>query len=83
MDQRFFQVFQGGFACLVVAGFVVLLFYPFWRIVQKAGYPGVMSLLLFIPVVNFIFLWVAALSDWPIEAQLRELRARAGVPATR
>jgi hypothetical protein len=59
---------------------VVLLFYPFWRIVAKAGYPGVMSLLLFIPVVNFIFLWVAALSEWPIEAQLREVRSRSAMP---
>ena len=25
-------------------------------------------------VVNFIFLWVAALTEWPIEARLRELR---------
>jgi hypothetical protein len=48
--------------------------YPFWRIVQKAGYQGVMSLLFFIPVVNLIFVW------GPIEAPLRELRARAGMP---
>jgi hypothetical protein len=72
--------YGGGFACLVFLGFVVLLFYPFWRIVSKAGYPGIMCLLLFVPVVNFIFLWVAALSDWPIERQLRELKARAGMP---
>lgn len=69
-----------GFGCLVFVGMVVLLFYPFWRIATKAGYPGVMSLLLFIPLVNFIFLWVAALSEWPIEAQLRDLRTRGGVP---
>jgi len=74
------RYYGGGFACLVFLGFVVLLFYPFWRVATKAGYPGVMSLLLFVPVVNFIFLWVAALSEWPIERQLRELKARAGMP---
>ena len=74
--------FRGGFGCLFFLGMVVLLFYPFWRIVTKAGYPGVMCLLLFVPVVNFIFLWIAALSEWPIEAQLRELKARAGMPTS-
>jgi len=69
-----------GFGCVVLLGCVVLVFYPFWRIVEKAGYPGVMSLLFFVPVVNFVFLWVAALNEWPIEQQLRELRARAGAP---
>jgi hypothetical protein len=73
-------IFRGGIGCLVFLGLVVLLFYPFWRIATKAGYPGVMSLLLFIPGVNFIFLWVAALSEWPIETQLRELRSRSGMP---
>jgi len=67
-----------GFGCLFVLGCVVLLVYPFWRIVEKAGYPGVMSLLFFVPVVNFIFVWLAATTEWPIETQLRD-RARAGV----
>jgi hypothetical protein len=69
-----------GFGCLFVLACIVLLFYPFWKIVTKAGYPGAMSLFFFIPIVNFIFVWIAATSDWPIETQLRELRARAGVP---
>lgn len=72
--------FRGGFGCIVFCAIVVLLFYPFWRIVTKAGYPGAMSLLLFIPVANFIFLWIAALNEWPIERQLRELRSRSGMP---
>ena len=81
MYDRYYGSHYGGvFACLVFIGLVVLLFYPFWRVVSKAGYPGIMSLLLFVPVVNFIFLWVAALSEWPIERQIRELKARAGLP---
>ena len=74
------DAFRGGFGCLIFLGLVVLLFYPFWRLCTKAGYPGVVSLLLFVPLVNFIFLWVAALSEWPIERQLRDLKARSGIP---
>ena len=76
-------LFRGGFGCIFFCAMVALLIYPFWRITQKAGYQGVMCLLLFIPIVNFIFLWVAALSEWPIEAQLRDLKARVGMPPAR
>jgi hypothetical protein len=75
-----FELFRGGFGCLVFLGMVVLLVYPFWQICTKAGYPGVMGLLFFIPLVNLIFLWVAALTEWPIERQLREIKARSGMP---
>jgi len=75
-----YDMFRGGFGCLVFLGMVVLLVYPFWRLCTKAGYPGIVCLLLFVPIVSIIFLWVAALSEWPIERQLRELRSRTGVP---
>jgi hypothetical protein len=75
-----YDAFRGGFGCLVFLGFVVLLFYPFWRLCTKAGYPGVICLLFFVPLVNVILLWIAALTEWPIERQLRDLKARAGMP---
>ena len=48
---------------LIIATIIVL---PFWRICQKAGYPGIMALLVFIPVVNLIFLYWFAFADWPV-----------------
>ena len=42
-----------------------LIVWPFWRICMKAGYPGIMALLVFIPVVNLIFLYWFAFADWP------------------
>ena len=44
----------GPLGMLAVAALIV---WPFWRICEKAGYPGVMALLVFIPVVNLIFLY--------------------------
>ena len=38
---------------------------PFWRICQRAGYPGWLGLLILIPVVNLLFLYFMAFSDWP------------------
>jgi uncharacterized membrane protein YhaH (DUF805 family) len=46
---------------------IILLVYllPVIKILHKAGYSGWWVLLLFIPVVNIIFLWVFAYADWP------------------
>jgi uncharacterized membrane protein YhaH (DUF805 family) len=42
---------------------------PVVKIVQKAGYSGWWCILLFIPVVNVVFLWIFAFARWP---KLRE-----------
>ncbi len=44
--------------------FAVLLI-PAWRIVSRAGFPGVLSLLLLIPLVNLVMIWVFAFVRWP------------------
>ncbi len=42
----------------------------FWKIFKKAGYPGALSLLLYIPVVNLALLIYFAFAKWPIEHKL-------------
>ncbi len=49
-----------------------------WKIATKAGYQGVLSLLMLIPVVNLVIYLMFAFGEWPIERDLRELRARVG-----
>jgi len=45
-------------------------------IFRKAGYSGIQIILLFVPIVNLVlFVWFA-LSEWPIQKELRELKAR-------
>ncbi len=38
---------------------------PLWRIVSKAGFPGVLALLVLVPIVNIVMLWVFAFVRWP------------------
>ena len=52
----------GPFGMLI---FAAILIVPFWRICEKAGYPGIASLLVLVPVVNVAFLYWLAFSDWP------------------
>jgi len=49
-----------------------------WRIAVKAGFSGPLSLLMLIPLVNFVILLIFAFGEWPIEAQLKALRG--GMP---
>jgi hypothetical protein len=47
-----------------------------WKIAEKAGYSGVMSLLMLIPLANVVFFLIFAFSEWPIEARLRQAGPR-------
>lgn len=44
---------------------VIVLVLPFWRICTKAGYPGLLSVLVVIPLVNIGFIYFLAFSRWP------------------
>ena len=63
---------MGLFAAL---GFIVWVFLTV-LIFRKAGYSGAQIILLFVPVVNLVlFVWFA-LTEWPIQKELREVKAR-------
>jgi len=56
---------MGGGGYLVMLVWVVIVVIPFWRICQKAGYPGALGLLTVIPLVNLVFLYYLAFATWP------------------
>jgi bacteriorhodopsin len=63
---------MGFFAFLGFIVWVVLMVLIF----KKAGYSGFQIILLFIPLVNVIaFIWFA-LTEWPIERELKSLKSR-------
>jgi hypothetical protein len=52
--------------------FLAIWVVGWWKIFSRAGYPGLLSLAMFIPIVNVVvFLWLAFL-PWPIQDELRE-----------
>jgi hypothetical protein len=57
---------------LVIATLVTItvlgpLFWPAWLVCRRAGLPGPLGLLIFVPAVNVLALWAFALLRWPIE----------------
>lgn len=49
---------------------LILVVVPFWKICEKAGYSGWLSLLIMVPLVNIGFLFYLAFSDWPRDRNL-------------
>ena len=47
-------------------GFAVLIIIPYWFIWKKAGFSPWFSLLMFVPLLNFIMLYVLAFSQWKV-----------------
>lgn len=52
-----------GLLWMILLAVVVVI--PFWRICSRAGYPGVISLLILVPLANLVFLYFLAFADWP------------------
>ena len=55
--------------------FSLVLIVPTWRICQRAGFSGAVSLLLLVPVIGgFIVMSILAFSDWPAGEAQRKAR---------
>jgi len=74
-----FQAF-GAMMWIFILAVLVFTVVIYWRIATKAGYSGALSLLMFVPLVNLIMLIIFAFSEWPIEQQVRALRAERSIP---
>ena len=53
---------------LIALIYIVVWIVPFWKIFPRAGWPSALSLLMLIPLLNFVLLWVLAFKRWPGEA---------------
>lgn len=63
----------GLFIAVIVAALVI---FPHWRMFQRAGYSGALSLLMLVPLVNLIVLLWFAFADWPaLRAQSADMAA--------
>lgn len=58
---------------LIVVAFLVV---PFWKIFSKAGYPGIISILMLVPFLNLVLLFFLGFSDWPVLKELNALRQK-------
>ncbi len=50
---------------IVLIALLFIVVFPTIKILNKAGYSGWWCVLMFVPLVNWIMLWVFAYADWP------------------
>ena len=43
---------------------------PYWKIFQKAGFPGALALTQIVPLLGLLVLFYVAFAEWPIHRQL-------------
>jgi len=55
-----------GFHGLWLIGSIIAII-PFWRICERAGLSPWLSLLLLIPLVNILFVYYVAFTEWPAQ----------------
>jgi fatty acid desaturase len=76
--QQMLTAMAGVWLVLVILGAVLV--FVFWGMIfSRAGYSFAMALLMFIPLVNFIWLLIFAFSRWPVQRELDHYR-RMGPP---
>ena len=63
---------EPGAGILEIMIVLIIALFPFWKISTKAGFPGVMALLILVPLVNLIFLYYLALAPWPALQEAQE-----------
>lgn len=72
---------MGIFAMIVWLVTIVITIVVSCKIFSKAGYSWALGLLMLIPIVNFIMMLVLAFSEWPIQKEIKALKAQPA-PAT-
>jgi hypothetical protein len=63
-----------GLAEIMMLGLAVLVVVGWWKILSRVGYPGFLSLLLFVPIVNVVVFLLFAYLPWPIEDEREEAK---------
>jgi hypothetical protein len=70
----------GGVIAIVVISLVFFIAYlwAYVNIIRRTGYSGWWVLIGLVPIANIVMFFVFAFKEWPIQRELRALRAQAG-----
>jgi len=60
---------NGGFVVVALAVWFVIFGIPLMQIIHRTGYSRAWVLIMFVPVVNIVFLWIYAFRRWPVEGE--------------
>jgi hypothetical protein len=70
----------GVIYAIVILGIIAFSILCNWLIAKKAGFNPALSLLMLVPLANFIIYLIFVFGEWPIHAENRWLRSQLGLP---
>lgn len=50
---------------MLIGFFFIFVVFPVWKICEKAGFPGWLSVAVFFPPLNLLLLYYLAFATWP------------------
>jgi hypothetical protein len=60
---------NGAFIIIGLIVWFVIVGIPVMQIIHRTGYSRAWVLILFVPIVNLVFLWIYAFQRWPVESE--------------
>ena len=58
-----------GFILIGLLFWFVVVGVPVMQILKRTGFSRAWVLILFVPLVNLVFLWIYAFTRWPVEGE--------------
>ncbi len=65
-EKRMFPL-MGSIELIGILLLSVIIIFPIWKILRKAGFPTWLSLLTVIPIVDLVVLYYVGLAKWPAQ----------------
>ena len=62
----------GPMEVIIAVPLALVFVVSWWKIFAKAGFPGALSLLMLVPLVNFVMFLVVAFAPWPALKEKKE-----------
>jgi hypothetical protein len=59
---------NGAFIIIGLIFWFIIVGVPIMQILKRTGFSRAWVLILFVPIVNLVFLWIYAFKRWPVES---------------
>ncbi len=60
---------NGAYILIGLVFWFVIVGIPVMQVLKRTGFSRAWVLILFVPLVNLVFLWIYAFTSWPVEGE--------------
>ena len=67
---------NGAYILIGLVFWFIIVGIPVMQVLKRTGFSRAWVLILFVPLVNLVFLWIYAFTRWPVEGEKEEEAAK-------